>query len=201
MPGKPARTERIDRQALFIEHYLQCRNGAEAARRAGYKTKSNVKAAQLLAKDSIRAVIAERMKALQMETDEILIRLTEQARGNLGDFLAIRNGLGFIDLDKAAKANKLHLLKSFNIEKGGVKIELYDAQGALKTLAQIHGLLRNGTTVNLNINVELVTQVVERLQSAGFDPARVFNDMLAELEAHARQSDPNTQVSETRTAE
>lgn len=77
-----------------------------------------------------------------MSADEVKVRLTDQARGDMADF--IMAGIPSIDLDKAEKAGKLHLLKSISHTIGEktdtVKIELYDAQAALVHLGKMHGL-------------------------------------------------------------
>ncbi len=77
------------RQRRFVEAYLQCWNASEAARQAGYNGQSNVIGPRLLAKDSIKAAIERRMRELKVSTDEILVRLTAQARGNLAPFFKI----------------------------------------------------------------------------------------------------------------
>ena len=50
------------RQEKFVEFYSACGNASEAARKAGYKTKSNVIGAELLANPSIKAKIREKNK-------------------------------------------------------------------------------------------------------------------------------------------
>src|SRR5262245_59115390 len=75
------------KQQAFVEYYLTTWNGAEAARRAGYNTKPNVQGARMLANASIQAAIQARLAELKMAADEVLTRITEQARGSMGDFL------------------------------------------------------------------------------------------------------------------
>lgn len=56
------------KQAEFVRQYLLCRNGAQAARKAGYSPKTaHEQAAQLLAKLSIRTALAEEEKKAQEE--------------------------------------------------------------------------------------------------------------------------------------
>jgi len=71
----------------------------------------------------------------------VLVRLTQQARGSMADFLT---GEGHIDIKKAQRAKRLHLLKSYTEpgEKSGGRIDLYDAQAALVTLGKHLGLFR-----------------------------------------------------------
>lgn len=126
-----------NRQRVFVEEYLRCWNASEAVRRAGYKGKPNVRGAQLLANVSIAEAIAHRLSELQMSANEVLVRLTEQARSSMADFVDPR--LNKIDLVEAERRGKLHLIKSFRRSTGKtetVAIELYDAQAALVTLGK-----------------------------------------------------------------
>lgn len=66
-----------------------------------------------------------------MSADEALFRLSDMARADMSDFIDIKGGLPFIDLNKAKAAGKLHLLKEFRITDKGNEIKLYDAQSAL----------------------------------------------------------------------
>lgn len=149
------------KQQAFIEHYLTTWNGAEAARRAGYKTKPNVQGARMLANASIQAAIQDRLATLKMDADEVLVRITDHARGTMADFFTIgeeeimierrqrgdiietetvRRKVARLDLEKAANANKLHLIKSYSLTDKGQRIELYDAQVALRDQMKILGL-------------------------------------------------------------
>jgi phage terminase large subunit len=76
------------RQQVFVEEYLQCWTATEAARRAGFAY-PNRQGPRLLSNVVISEAIKERLKALQMNTDEILIGLTEQARGDIGAFFQL----------------------------------------------------------------------------------------------------------------
>lgn len=132
-----------NKQRAFVEHYLICWNASEAARCAGYSRKNaNVVGPRLLANVGIKAAIDARLTELQMSADEILVRFTEQARGSMADFVDVNTTT--IDLKKAKRARKLHLLKSLTRTVGEftdtVKIELYDAQQALAHLARIRGM-------------------------------------------------------------
>lgn len=142
------------RQRAFIAEYLKCWNAAEAARRAGYSPKgANVTGAQNLAKPNIRAAIDERMRELMMEADEALYRLSEIARGTMADFVDPERAT--IDLDRAAAAGKLGLIKGFSrtttLYGGTVRIELYDAQDALKHILNERRLRTGDATSRLDV--------------------------------------------------
>ncbi len=78
------------RQKAFAEYYIQTRNAAEAARRAGYSEKgANSKGAQLLANVSISAYIAERTKSVDekliADSNEIMRFFSDAMRGKVKD--------------------------------------------------------------------------------------------------------------------
>lgn len=79
-----------NKQRAFVEHYLATWNAAEAARRAGYSAKSARSVGpETLSKPVIQAAIEARIAELKMGADEVLVRLADQARGDLGDFVHI----------------------------------------------------------------------------------------------------------------
>ncbi len=139
-----------DKEEAFLEHYLVSWNAADAARKAGYEPTSARKTGyDLLTKPYIIAAKKERLKALQMETDEWFARTTEHARGDLGELL---DDDGCIDLPAARAANKTRLLSEYSVEvrtekdKEGkpvpvikTKIKLYSAQHALDQIAKRRG--------------------------------------------------------------
>ena len=79
----------------FIDEYLIDYNGAEAARRAGYKTTSARQQAYALLRrpDVIKAIeshyAAQRQHA-GMQADEIITRLSQLARGGSGEWQQLR---------------------------------------------------------------------------------------------------------------
>ena len=121
-----------NRRRVFIEEYLECGfNATEAARRAGYKH-PNVKGSQLVKVSAIAEKIAQRIKEKSMTADEVLLRLAEQARGDISKFLT---STGAIDWD-AVRA-KGHLVKSITHTKGNrSRIDIHDAQSALALLGK-----------------------------------------------------------------
>ena len=152
-----------DRQRLFVEHYIQCWNASEAARRAGYPAQT---ARQMgyenLTKPYIRAAIDARLDEVAMGTNEILGRLTDQARGSMADFLSPGSGRSRnlrLDLKKAAEADKLHLIKKYTTNEHGVSIELYDARGALELLGRHRKLFTDNVNLSGEVKVKGYTKV------------------------------------------
>lgn len=173
------------RQA-FVEHYLRCFNAAEAARLAGYSERTaRQQGSRLLTKVDIQAAIEARLNELKMQADEVLVRLTDQARGSMADFIEVDES-GDVNINlKAAKANNsLHLVRKIRkTTKHGktgnetsVEIELYDSQAALVQLSRIHGLNNDRVQVDWRFEFE----------QAGIDPDAIKSELVAEFEQHIR---------------
>lgn len=138
------------REEKFVEEYLKCRNGAEAARRAGYSKRSARSIAnENLTKPDILAEIEARTKDGAMELDEALARLGSIARGTMEDFTSFNEGPypeAVIDLDKARERGVLHLIKKLKYnEHGKLEIELYSALEANKFIVEMHKSGPTGT--------------------------------------------------------
>ena len=149
------------KEQAFVEQYLTVWNGAEAARLAGYSERTaKEQASRLLTKVNITEAIEARLAELKMSADEVLVRLAEQARASLADFIdmtppsadvsaagdmdeakAIAGGWR-INLAKAERLGKLHLLKKLKSGQWGPELELHDSQVALLALAKQLGLLK-----------------------------------------------------------
>lgn len=135
------------KQLAFVEHYLACWNGAQAARLAGYATASaRQQASDLLTKPNILEIIQERLTELHMGADEVLARLAEHARVSVEDFLDDEDE---ISLKAARERGRLHLAKRLTVTRhlsknGDVSVsktvEPHDAQAALGLLGKHHKL-------------------------------------------------------------
>lgn len=86
------------KQQAFLEHYLRCWNAAEAARLAGYSAKSARDAGhRLLTNADIALAITQRLTELQMGANEVLVRLSQQARANMLDFVDVNGRINIFD--------------------------------------------------------------------------------------------------------
>jgi phage terminase small subunit len=146
-------------QKAFIEHYLECWNATRAAEKADYGGDDNALAAagsRLLRNVKIRRRIQERLNTKAMTADEVLARLSEHARGNIGDLLD-PSGM-VLDLGAAKEAGLTRLIKSISWTKSGVRVEMYDAQAALALLGKAHALFtdKHETTIGGSLKVEYV---------------------------------------------
>jgi phage terminase small subunit len=168
-----------DKQQAFINYYIQCWNATEAARLAGYKGNNATLAAvgyENLRKPHIWAEIERRMRENAMQADEVLSRLSDQARADMGDFIYVKHNYAQLDLEKAKELGLLRHVKKFKTTKQGVEVELYSAQAALQTLAKAHNLLQD--KIEVNINIDLVVTAWRELEEAGLSPADAFEELI-----------------------
>jgi phage terminase small subunit len=177
------------KQQRFVDAYLSNGfNATKAALAAGYSERS---AQQIGSENLLKPVIAEflqqRMAELAMPANEVLARLAEHARGDLGDFIAV----AYEDLATHEQSRLLKKVKRTvtvrrsrkgddETETTKEELELYSAQAALETLARIHGLLK--TDININVSIELVTKTVQALEAAGIDATEFFEKARARAE-------------------
>lgn len=146
------------KQERFVNEYIICLNGTEAARRAGYAGDDAtlaVTASRLLRNVKVVEAIAQKLAAHAMPANEVLVHLTDIARGDLADAL---NSAGSIDPLEAVRRGKSHIIKRFKVktitvektDKSGettdtetveTEIEMYDRLKALELLARYHDLV------------------------------------------------------------
>lgn len=134
------------KQRLFVEAYLGPAGGnaTDAARRAGYAWPDRA-GPRLVGKSSVRAAIDARLDEAALSTSEILARLSECATASVEHFIAIdENAQGDaayrLDLNKAKRRHKLHLIKKIKPTQHGIGIELHDPIAALDKLGRYRGL-------------------------------------------------------------
>lgn len=187
------------REEAFVEHYLATWNATKAATSAGYSAHTaRSQGSRLLTRVDIASRIKERtnerLSELRMTSDEVLGRLTDAARVDMGDFLTLvepeypdwlqyvkykpgcsdvvgsdgklykchkdstganpvedlsgmywrvtqRKKFVDIDLEKALRTDRTHLIKKAGYNKfGQLEIELVDGQAAQVHLGRHHKL-------------------------------------------------------------
>lgn len=147
-----------NKQSVFIREYLVDFNATQAAIRAGYspKTARSI-GSENLTKPDIQDEIRRRIEEQAMSANEVLLRLADMARGDMGDFLDIGSRGFVIDLEGANEKGLTKLIKKVKqrttinrtttqngneteTEVHDMEIELYDAQAALVQLGRHHGL-------------------------------------------------------------
>lgn len=152
------------KQRVFVEEYLQCWNAAEAARRAGYSERTAYSIGpRLLKKVEVSEAIQKRIAEKAMSADEVLLRLGDMARGDIGEFMDI-SSMGFnVSLETAKELGLTHLIKkvkqrtTITQKKDGdeeenhwIELELHDAQMALVHLGRVHKLFTDKIDIQQN---------------------------------------------------
>lgn len=136
------------KQKVWADEYIVCLNATEAARRAKYAGDDNVLAVQghhNLRNPKIMAYVRAQLEKHAMSAEELLVRLTDIARGDMGDSL---NSMGGIDPLEAKRKGKSHLIKRFKVKTitsedsdiTETEIEMHDALRAQEILAKYHDL-------------------------------------------------------------
>lgn len=174
------------KQIAFVEYYLTHWNATKAAVDAGYSERSARSiGSENLTKPDIQEYIAARLTELKMGADEVLTRLSDQARGSIAVFIDVSDPddtietaenmdeahaahIGWrLNLAKAKKAGKLHLIKRLKSGQWGPEIELYDAQAAQALLGKHHKLFTDKVE-HTGANGQPLFKVYEKTDA--FDP-------------------------------
>lgn len=138
------------KQQLFVEEYLATWNASEAARRAGYsELTARSQGQRLLTNVDIQSAIKARLNDKVMSADEVLVRLSEQARGEQGKYISAR---GAVNLPELIADGKAHLIKGIKETQFGKVIEFYDAQAALVHIGKHHKLFTEQVQHSGNVN-------------------------------------------------
>jgi hypothetical protein len=156
------------KQRLFVHFYLgeSAGNATDAARRSGYK-EHEVSGHRLLRIAKIRAAVDAKLDEAGLKVNEILARLSDMASADVGEFIKIDGNTYTLDLDKAKKAGRTHLIKKLTPTKFGVAIELHDAQSALDKLGRYRGLFKDqGDAGGVSLMGELDPETARRVLMA-----------------------------------
>jgi phage terminase small subunit len=163
------------KKRAFVEYYLASPdvekrwNATQAAIQAGYSEKTaRQQGSRLLTNVDIQEAIEERLLELKMGADEVLTRLAEQGRGDMGQFIGLTES-------QLKEHPQSHLIKKYEkhiiITKKGdehirVKIELYDGQTALLNIGKQHGLFAQGHKHEgkIDIDVDAKESLIEKLE-------------------------------------
>lgn len=147
----------LDRYEVFIEEYLRTFNKTEAARAAGYKDKNMSKRGQeVYNHPDVQAEIKRRLSENHMSAEEVLQRLADEARGDIGDYLEENPDTHEITislLNRKGERKNTRLIKKVTQvrtkrkfkdgseeEELRLSLELYDAQAAKVQLGRAHAL-------------------------------------------------------------
>jgi phage terminase small subunit len=148
------------KQRLFVDAYIgqaNC-NATEAAKLAGYSERTAYSIGdENLKKPEIRAAIDERMRAMSIPPEEILARLTEQARALHTLHIRTEGNQAGVDLEGLQQAGLMRLVKEIAYDRQGRQvIKFYDAQAALLALAKRYDLLPDHTKHSGQVSFDAV---------------------------------------------
>lgn len=165
----------------FINEFirLRCSNATEAYCRVypnSSRESARRDASRLLTNADILEEIDRRVAEETMSADEVLMRIADEARGDMGEFWSIQaDGDPVLDLASAQERGKLHLIKKLKVKTttrtiGDIDVttkevdfELYDAQAAKRMIGQHHKLFADKLDVNLTAIPEITAD--ERAQA------------------------------------
>lgn len=164
------------KRCVFIEEYLRCWNGAEAARRAGYKFPRR-QASRLLTNVDVQQRIEQRIEELTMQADEVLLRLAEQARGLPKKYF---HPNGTLNAAVIVTDDKTHLIKKTKHTRDGLEVELYDAQRALVDIGRALGIFKDRL---------IVEDWRKEVEAKGLDSAKIFKRLVREAVSAITKSD------------
>lgn len=141
------------RQQLFVNEYLIDYNATRAAQRAGYSGDDNTLAVtghDNLRNPKIAEAIQKRIQEKAMSADEVLMRLAEHARADMGQWMSDDGALDLAAMKRDGATHLIHKVKrterSGSTPSGGewehvtVEVELHPAQPALVHLGKHHKL-------------------------------------------------------------
>lgn len=163
------------KKKAFVLAYLSNNfNGTEAARKAEYKGNDHTLAQvayENLRKPDVAAAIDEAMQSMVMTAQEAMVRLSQTARGDLGDFA----GKSEDELVNHPQSHLLHTVKRRTIpQRTGEPIveleyKLYDAQAAQIQILKQHQLAAGKPTeiVEVNDAKERLARLLNRHAESG----------------------------------
>jgi phage terminase small subunit len=174
-----------DMQERFCLKYLQCWNATQAAIEAGYSKKTAGEIGyENLKKPEIQAQIQRAMEEMAMSAQEVLARLSAEARANLAELVEPYN-VPILDRDGAHVGDRQsfrlkpeafekygYLIKSIAPTRSGdFRFELYDSQKAKELIGRHRNMFKE---TNLNIDLSKLTDgQLERI-AKGEDPLKVL---------------------------
>jgi phage terminase small subunit len=145
-----------DKQALFIEKYLQCFNATEACRGIYESEDDNVLGVighENLRKPKIAERISQRLQESAMSADEVLMRLAEIARAEHSEFIG--DG-GHVNLAELRAAGKMHLVRGTRWTKDGdLIVSFADTDKALELIGKHHGLFTDKVEHDISVGVNV----------------------------------------------
>lgn len=138
---------------LFVDKYFELNlKQTKAAIAAGYSKKSaRNQAYRLMKNDDIRKAIEQRLAQMAMGKNEVLARLADQARGDMGEFANIHSARTLANhpssnlIKKFKRTITTSTVNEIVTVEEKIELELYDAQDALVQIGRYHKLFTDKT--------------------------------------------------------
>lgn len=189
MPERNVMIKELDQfEMKFVEEFLQHGNASEAFRKTGLQYNHNSVARrghEMKQRPHVAAEIAFRMRSEVMNANEVLFRLSNIARGSIGDYIEINeDGSWNFDLLKAKEGKRLGVVKSIQMTRYGTKVELHDPMKALELIGKAHALW-----VDVKSNEDWQSAAVRDIRSGkidAWDIMTAFKDELLVMELYGQ---------------
>lgn len=162
-------------QQFFVEEYLRTFNATDSYMAAYPSAKRNTAASNgyrlLHENPDVIELVQLRLSESAMSANEVLMRLAQHARSNMGDFIRVTpDGSFAIDLTGAESAQKLGLIRKVtkttrrfgDTEIEEATIDLYDSQSALVHLGKHLDLFSDKLTVKLEKELKGALDALEK---------------------------------------
>lgn len=144
-----------ERMKIFADEYLtgahtgQAFNGYAAARHAKYPEQY---ASRLLKHPGIAEYIKERLEEHHMSANEVLKRFTDIARAKVGNVVTTKqlpNGQKALDIDPDKVLEFRDMIRDFGFDaNGNPKVSFHDSHAALRDIARVLGMMKDGLEVS-----------------------------------------------------
>lgn len=183
-----------NKQKAFIECYLRTWNATQAAIEAGYSERTAYSIGpENLKKPEISEEIERRLAELKMSADEVILRYSQIARADIGDFMDITTMTAQVDLHKAKEAKKTGLIKkvkqrtTITTHKDGsesedhwIELELHDPLRALEQLGRHLKLFTDRVEI-VDWRSEIIDLIATEQVTYSQVVSELGNDLTAEL--------------------
>lgn len=161
-----------------LEQYFLCWSKTEAYQRVYPQIKRQSAASnayRLFETAEFQEAISRRLSETVMSADEVLMRLADHARGDIGNYIVKSGGDLRIDIEAAKEAKRTHLIKKltqrhfvrktddYEDEETIITIEMYDAQAALVHIGKHHRLFTDKVEMSGDIDIAFVNVDVDKL--------------------------------------
>ncbi len=189
------------RMIIFADEWLTGANtgkqfhGTAAYEFAGYKlSESNphTNASKLLRHPKVREYIKKRMDEHAMDATEVLLRMSAIARAQAGDVVALEStpdGGHKLVIDPEEVIKNSQFIKSFGYDaSGNPKIEFHDALSALRDVAKIRGMMKDGVEITgagggaIIAQIQFVAPDGQSFVPGGIEPVEQDEEDFSDLE-------------------